>query len=77
MNTLYAHDGYLNTFMRMRTAAAQRAGPTELLGVGALPPSPRQSLGNRNSRVLFSKKFEPNVRRKIVIIEKKLYEIQG
>ena len=31
MNTLYAHDGYLNTFMRMRTAAAQRAGPTELV----------------------------------------------
>ena len=31
MNTLYAHDGYLNTFMRMRTAAAQRARPTELV----------------------------------------------
>ena len=35
MNTLYAHDGYLNTFMRMRTAAAQRTGPVEL-GEGGL-----------------------------------------
>ena len=51
MNTLYAHDGYLNTFMRMRTAAAQRAGPTELLGVGALPrPAAVDRLGVGVSR---------------------------
>ena len=38
MNTLYAHDGYLNTFMRMRTEAAQREQGRRNWGKGARVP---------------------------------------